>query len=244
MISKIDTRGLITRSLSAYSPIHVRDNEALGRLKVRTRTFENGSYIFREGLSYSDYAFAISGHSFRQKQTVDGYRQIVSLIIPGDIINLENRFVNNLDHNVVCAEQSIVVYVSKTEFDTVVDSCPSIQLALNLKMLSESRQLREWLLNIGGRSARVRVAHFLNEFAARTKLRGLSDGLRFALPMSQEQIGDSVGVTPVHVSRSIRALVGNRLINHKNRQYEIVDSAGFREAGEFSDNFINVHNVI
>lgn len=238
MISDIDTRGLIEKSLSTYSPILPLDNDALGRLKVRTRIFDPGSYIFREGLLSSDYAFSISGHSFRQKQTVSGYRQIVSLIIPGDLVNPENRFQSQLDHNVICAEQTIIAYVKTIDFNTLLSFHPSIDRALNLLMVEELRQLREWLLNIGGRSARIRVAHFLNEFAARTKLRGLSDGLRFALPMSQEQIGDSVGITPVHVNRSIKSLVDSGFIKHKNRKYEIVDPVGFREAGEFSEYFI------
>ncbi|TCP97857.1 CRP-like cAMP-binding protein [Sphingomonas sp. PP-F2F-A104-K0414] len=242
MISEIDPRGLIAKNLSAHSQIQVSDDEALGRLKARTRTFESGSYVFREGLPFSEYAFVISGYLFRQKQTSDGHRQIVSLIIPGDIVNPENRFVNNLDYNVVCAERSSIGYVQKFEFESLTDSHPYIRLALDLVTTAESRQLREWLLNIGGHSARTRVAHFLNEFAARTRLRGLNDGLRFYLPMSQEQIGDAVGITPVHVNRAIRSLVESDLINHTNREYEIVDLNGFRQAGQFSERFLTVNN--
>ena len=99
MISDIDPLGLIAKNLSAHSQIQVFDDGALGRLKARTRTFDSGSYVFREGLPISEYAFVISGYLFRQKQTSDGHRQIVSLIIPGDIVNPENRFVNNLDHD-------------------------------------------------------------------------------------------------------------------------------------------------
>jgi len=243
LISEIDPRGLIAKSLSEHSKIQVFDNEALGRLKARTRNFEAGSYVFREGVPFSEYVFVISGYLFRQKQTVDGYRQIVSLIIPGDIVNPENRFVNNLDYNVVCAEKSSIGYVQKSEFESLIDSHPSIRLAVDLTTTAESRQLREWMLNIGGRSARTRVAHFLNEFAARTKLRGLSDGLHFSLPMSQEQIGNSVGITPVHVNRAIRSLVESGLINHTNRKYEIVDINGLRQAGQFSEKFLSVSNL-
>jgi CRP-like cAMP-binding protein len=243
LISEIDPRGLIAKSLSEHSPIQDSENEAVGRLKARTRTFDSGSYVFREGLSFSEYVFVISGYLFRQKQNSDGHRQIVSLIIPGDIVNPENRFVNNLDYNVVCAEKSSIAYVQKSEFELLIDFHPSIRLALNLRTIAESRQLREWLLNVGGSSARTRVAHFLNEFAARTKSRGLSDGLRFSLPMSQEQIGDSVGITPVHVNRAIRSLVESGLINHTNRKYEIVDLSGFRQAGQFSERFLSVDNL-
>lgn len=238
MISEIDPRGLFAKNLLAHSQIQVFDDGALGRLKARTRTFDSGSYVFREGLPISEYAFVISGYLFRQKQTSDGYRQIVSLIIPGDIVNPEIRFVNNLDHNVVCAERSSIGYVQKSEFEALMDSHSYIRLALDLITTAESRQLREWLLNIGGRSARTRVAHFLNEFAARTRLRGLNDGLRFYLPISQEQIGDAVGITPVHVNRAIRSLVESELINHTNREYKIVDINGFRQAGQFSERFL------
>lgn len=242
MISEIDPRGLIAKNLSSHSQIQVFDDEALGLLKARTRTFESGSYVFREGLPFSEYAFLISGYLFRQKQTSDGHRQIVSLIIPGDIVNPENRFVNNLDYNVVCAEKSSIGYVQKFEFESFMDSHSYIRLALDLITTAESRQLREWLLNIGGRSARTRVAHFLNEFAARTRLRGLNDGLRFCLPMSQEQIGDAVGITPVHVNRAIRSLVESDLINHKNREYKIIDINGFKQACQFSERFLTVNN--
>jgi CRP-like cAMP-binding protein len=144
---------------------------------------------------------------------------------------------------VVCTEKSIIAFVQKSEFESLIDSHPSIRLALDIITTAESRQLREWLLNISARSARTRVAHFLNEFAARTKLRGLSDGLRFSLPMSQEQIGESVGITPVHVNRSIRSLVESDLIKHNNRRYEIVDLNAFRQAGQFTERFLLVDDL-
>lgn len=243
MISELDPRGLIAKSLSTHSRTQLDDNEALGRLKARNRIFDSGTYVFREGLSFSEYAFVASGYLLRQKLTLDGYKQITSLVIPGDIINPENRFVNNLDHNVVCAEKASIVYVNKSEFESLIYSHPSIRLALDLIAIAESRQLREWLLNIGGRSAKARVAHFLNEFAVRTKLRGLSNGVQFSLPLSQEQIGDSVGITPVHVNRAIKSLVESGLIIHKNRSYEIVDIDSFKKAGQFSESFLRASDL-
>ncbi|RMB26269.1 CRP-like cAMP-binding protein [Sphingomonas sp. PP-F2F-G114-C0414] len=241
--SSLNNIGLTIAGLSAYSAITNEDIEALMALRIKTRIFETGSYIFREGILNSDYAFSISGYSFRQKQTIGGYRQILSMIIPGDIINPENRYVSSLDYNVQCASRSLVAYASRSDFDTLLNVCGSVSLAMSLSSVADSRQLREWILNISGRSARTRVAHFLNEFAFRTKARGIGDGISFELPMSQEQIGDSVGITPAHVNRALRSFTEDGLIEQSIRSYRIINADRFRYVGEFTEGYIFGSNL-
>jgi CRP-like cAMP-binding protein len=76
---------------------------------------------------------------------------------------------------------------------------------------------REWIMNIGRRNARTRVAHLLCEFAARLDAQGAAPGQPYKLPMSQTQLGDALGLTAVHVNRTIKGLVKDGLVTQDHR---------------------------
>jgi CRP-like cAMP-binding protein len=76
---------------------------------------------------------------------------------------------------------------------------------------------REWIMNIGRRNARTRVAHLLCEFAARLDAQGAAPGQPYKLPMSQAQLGDALGLTAVHVNRTIKGLIKDGLVTQDHR---------------------------
>ena len=131
-----------------------------------------------------------------------------------------------------------VIYISMPHLNECIDRFPNVGLALDMCLLAEVRRLREWLLNIGGRDGQSRVANFINEFASRTKLRGISDGISFDMPISQELIGNAVGMTAVHVNRILKRLVADNLIQYKDRGYKILDLHRFQDVGQFTGNYI------
>lgn len=81
-----------------------------------------------------------------------------------------------------------------------------------LDTLVDGSIFREWVTNVGRRDARTRIAHLLCEFSLRLKLAGLGEQGAYELPMSQEQVADATGLTPVHVNRTIKGLENDGLI--------------------------------
>jgi hypothetical protein len=107
--------------------------------------------------------------------------------------------------------------------------------------LVDASVFREWVLNIGQRDAKSRVAHMLCEFAIRREAAGLGSPERFDLPMSQEQVGDATGLTSVHVNRMRRALGEDGVIDRNKRDVRITDWKRLRDIAGFDPMYL--HNV-
>ena len=99
----------------------------------------------------------------------------------------------------------------------------------------------EHLVNIGRRKAAGRVAHLLLELGERLKLVGLGDDGGYACPLTQEELADAVGLTPIHINRVLRQLRERGLATLSHRQLVIHDLAGLRELAEFNIGFLD-HN--
>lgn len=103
----------------------------------------------------------------------------------------------------------------------------------------EASIFREWLLNVGRRDARERVAHLLCEISARLEATGLAREFTYELPMTQEQIGDALGLTAVHINRVLKALEKDNLIKRQKREVAIADWQRLRRAADFNLRYLH-----
>lgn len=204
--------------LLVHSPIPDEDHRSLESLPIDERLFEPGSFIIREGDFPREILILMSGFCIRHKISKDGYRQIVGVNIPGDIINLQNLCLDESDHNVQMLTRSIVAAVLKDKVRILLNSRVAIGAAFLAASLVESSIYREWILNNGRRDSRTRIGHLLCELAVRLEVGGMGSGQAYDLPMTQEQLGDAVGITAVHVNRSLKALARDGLINQVGRR--------------------------
>ena len=109
--------------------------------------------------------------------------------------------------------------------------------------LVESSIHREWLLNVGRRNARSRLAHLLCEFSVRFQKSTIADAMAYELPMTQEQLGDALGLTPVHVNRVLKSLETDGLIARKKRQVSVIDWPRLRDAAEFNERYLHLGQI-
>ena len=106
--------------------------------------------------------------------------------------------------------------------------------------LIDASIFREWILNIGQRGAKARVAHVLCEFARRVELAGLGDAAGYQFPMTQEQLGDATGLTTVHINRTLKVLDAEGLIKRKRRLIQIPNWQLLREVAGFSELYLHL----
>lgn len=116
---------------------------------------------------------------------------------------------------------------------------PAIGKLLWTESLIEASLFREWIVNIGRRDARSRTAHLLCELALRREIAGLGPRAGFALPMTQEQLGDALGLTAVHVNRTLKTLQAETLIRRSKRAVMIADWDGLSAVGDFTSNYLH-----
>jgi CRP-like cAMP-binding protein len=231
---------LFVRKLSLHGPLAAEDRAAILALPVTLRTLDPQSYTVREGDAPTLCCILISGFAYRQKLTGDGSRQIVSLHIPGDPLDLQNLFLDIADHNVQTLTRAELAFIPREAIKVLVRSYPAIAHAIFVTILIEASTFREWVLNVGRRGSRARLAHLLCEFAARMEAQGLADHYGYELPMSQEQLADALGLTPVHVNRTLKALEADGLIRRDKRFVSFPDWKRMRDFADFSARYLHL----
>src|SRR4051812_38995244 len=231
---------LFQRSLEAYGFLSNEDISALHELPVRVRTLEPSTYLTREGDPPDLCGVLMSGFAFRQKHTGDGLRQIVALHIPGDAVDLQHLFLDVADHSVQMLTRGEVAFIPRKELRELYRTRRNIAHAMVAQILIEASVFREWVLNVGRRDARSRLAHVLCEFAIRMQKRGLADGEGFELPVTQEQLADILGLTTVHVARTLKSLQSSGLISRNRRAVRFPNWERLREVADFNPRYLHV----
>jgi len=217
--------------------------DAILSLPFVVRDFAAGQHILREGDRALQSSFVISGFVFRHKIVGDGGRQIVAIHLMGDFIDLQHIMLDHADHNIQSLTPSTLVQFPSDQLLALSYRHPEIGKALWLETLIEAATFREWVVNVGRRDARARTAHLLCELAARREAAGLGPRGSYELPMSQEQLGDALGLTSVHVNRTLKGLEAEGLIQHSKRAVTVADWRGLQRAGDFSPHYLHLHDL-
>src|SRR5258708_7838156 len=226
--------------LGSRAELGASDRDAILALPHHLRTVEPSAYLVRMGERRRTCPVLIEGLAFRQKTTSEGARQIVSLQVPGDLIDLPNLFLNMSDHNVQALTRVTVAEIPIAALQQLALNHPTIAKAMWIDSLIDASIAREWIVNVGRRDARSAIAHVLCEFGTRLKNVGLADNGVYELPMNQEQLGDVVGLTPVHVNRTLQALAVDGLIRRDKRHITVLDWEALRSAGDFSTLYLHL----
>jgi CRP-like cAMP-binding protein len=231
MIHKLSTRG----------PLDASDRAAIMALPYSRRSYEAPAYLIREGEpAKAICAFVIAGLAIRQKHTASGSRQIVSIHMEGDFLDLQHMFLNRADHNVQALTRLDVAEIDRTALQRLILERPAIGRAMWIDALVDALIFREWVVNVGQRDGRARIAHLLCEFALRLKAAGVPTRDGYVLPMTQEQIGDAVGLTSVHVNRMLKALSEDGLIRRDKRHIRFDSWQKLSTVGDFSALYLHL----
>ena len=227
------------RKLERRARLSEEDREALLALPHQLRRLASGAHIVRDG-DRPDFCCALlSGFAFRHKITGEGGRQVIALHIAGDFVDLQNGLLPVADHNVQMLTDGEVAAVPKDAIRELALARPGVGVALWVDTLVDSSIFREWVVNVGRRDSRTRVAHILCEFSLRLAEAGLAEDHRYELPMTQEQLADAVGLTSVHVNRVLRQLGEEGLISRNRRSIVIEDWARMRNVGDFNARYLH-----
>ena len=230
---------LLLRKIRTHHPLSRDSEAAILALPFKLRTLDAQAYLLREGDRPDRCAVLLSGFAFRHKLTGHGARQIMAIHIPGEALDFQNMFLSESDHNVQMLTRGQVAEISREPLERLVLDNPEIGRAVMIFTLVEASIFREWVLNIGRRDARSRIAHLLCEFAYRMQALGLDTESVHELPMTQEQLADATGLTAVHVNRVLQALQRDGLIERERRIIRFVDWERLREAADFNARYLH-----
>ena len=230
----------LLRALQVHAELGAADRQAILELPVKTRTLEPSSYILREGDLPEQCAILVTGFAYRQKLTGDGARQIIALHIPGEPLDFQHLFLNVADHSIQMLTRGEVAFIPRKAIQDLVRTHAAIANAIVSNILVDSSISREWVLNVGRRDARSRLAHLLCEFAIRMDAYGLAGGDSYELPITQEQLADATGLTTVHVNRTLKGLEASGLIARNKRNISFPQWQRLREVGDFNQRYLHL----
>jgi CRP-like cAMP-binding protein len=222
--------------------LSAEDRHAFASLPWTRREVSRDAYLAREGEPTKVCSLLLYGLAFRQKLLSDGSRQIISFHIAGELLDVQNCALDVADHNVQALTRCIVLTVRKDELLRLMDERSAIRHGIWIDSLVDSSIFREWVVNVGRRHARERVAHLLCELAARLKAAGLGDGPTYDFPITQEQIADATGMTAVHTNRTLQSLRKSGLIRLSSSKLTIIDWRALAEVGDFGERYL--HNAV
>lgn len=233
----------MVRKLAYWGEFDAADEQALLDLPHKTKRLERHGYIVREREKTTHSCLLLSGFAIRYKIVAGGARQIVAVHMKGDMVDLQNSFLGVADHSVQVLTESEVAFIPRDAIKKLALERPRVGIAMWFDTLVDGSVFREWIANVGRRDAHMRIAHLLCEFSLRLKVAGLGEATEYELPMTQEQIADCTGLTPVHVNRTLKTLEAEKLITRRNtRTVTIGDWKKLAEAGDFDSTYLHLHD--
>ena len=230
----------LVRKLLLHARLGEEDQKAILELPHVLKEVEGGRYIVREGDKPTHSCLLVSGFVIRHKLVEGGGRQIVNIHVAGDMCDLQNTLLATADHNVQTLTPSRVAFIPREALVDLSFTRPAVGKALWLETLVEASITREWVANVGRRDARARVAHLLCEFAYRLNAVGIGEECNFQLPMTQEQLADTTGLTPVHVNRTLKALDAEGLTTRALRSIKINNWKRMAQVADFRSTYLHL----
>jgi CRP-like cAMP-binding protein len=228
------------RRLETRVKLDAEDRAAIHALPVTNRILESAAYMVREGETVEACIILLSGFAYRHKVTGDGQRQIVAVHMPGEFLDLQNSLLGMADHNVQALTRCEVATVPVAALRKLADDRPMVSRGMWIDTLIDAAIFREWIVNVGRRDSITRISHLLCELALRLEVVGLARNRRYDLPMTQEQLADCTGLTPVHVNRVLKELGRQGLLRRDRRTVEIVDWDRLRQIGDFNTRYLHL----
>jgi CRP-like cAMP-binding protein len=223
------------KRMKALSELDAQDVALLGKLSENVRVHDTHDSVVKAGDPVDQMFVVLDGLICEYRLLPDGRRQILAYLLPGDMTDPRQLLMPRWDH-ALCALWPARIAVIGASGVQEMQGRPGIMRAASRYALLKQAIAREWLVNVGNRSAFERASHLLCELHLRLKVVGLaSDGL-FALPLTQSDLADTLALSAVHVNRTLMELRRSGLLTMQSRQVTIHDleglmvAAGFREA--------------
>jgi CRP-like cAMP-binding protein len=229
--------------LSLRDELSAQEQAALRGLPEMIREVPSDKTIIRAGDLLNESTLLIEGLMCRYKDLKNGARQISELHVAGDFVDLHSFTLKRLDHNIMTLTRCRVAVVPHARLKRITEEFPHLTRVLWLSTNLDAAIHREWVLSLGRRTALARLAHFFCELHVRLGLVGLTDGLCFRLDLTQLDIAECLGLTSIHVNRTLKVLREQDLVEVRDGMVEIRDLKGLRRVAEFTDGYLSLERL-
>jgi len=230
-----------TKKMEMFTAFTVEERRRLDELVTARRvTYGPREDIIVDGAHSADCHVVLSGLACRYKLLRDGRRQIMAFLIPGDLCDAEIFILKVMDHGVAAMTPTTTALVSGAAMKDMLRETSRLGEALWWGTMTDLAVLRERIIDHGRRNARERIAHLLYEMLVRYRMVGLAGDDSFDFPITQTDLADATGLTPVHANRTLRKLRADGLIEKNGRVIKVIDPEGLKKVAQFNGEYLHL----
>ncbi|HKK31039.1 MAG TPA: Crp/Fnr family transcriptional regulator [Alphaproteobacteria bacterium] len=228
--------------LERFTHFSQQDNDLIARLCTdRVREFAAGTDIVSERADAKFINIMLDGWAWRCRYLEDGRRQILALLLAGDVFDLHNLVLRRADHTVHAVTAVTIAQIPVEPIREIICSNSRLGLALQWQEATNIAIQREWTVNLGQRDAFERIAHLLCEVFVRLRLIGQVRGDSCDWPLTQSDLADIAGISAVHVNRVLRDIRLANLADIKGRVLTIPNLERLMEASQFDLTYLHLY---
>lgn len=225
--------------LNGFAKLSAQEVSALAAATSAPQDHAARKDLIREGDRPGPVFVVLEGWACRYKILPNGARQILAYLMPGDSCDLHVALLAEMDHSIQTVTAARIATIDRVEMDRIMDKHRGIAKAMYLGQLIDEGTMRAWITSMGRRSSIERVAHLMCELYLRARNVGLTLEPRFALPLPQAMLADSLGMTPVHLNRVMRELRESGAMTLQRGSLMIEDPLKLVRIAGFDDSYLH-----
>ncbi len=229
----------LVRRLRTLEGITEEDLKEVGALPLTVRDYPAEQAVVRDGQRPTECCLIVDGFCARSKTIADGKRQILSIHIPGEIPDLMSLFLHVMDHDLSTLTACRLGFIQHETLRKLHRRRPNVAEMFWRDTLIDAAMFREWIVNVGQRPAPARLAHVIVELRERLKVIGRVTEDGFEMPLTQEQIGEALGVTAVHANRVIKQLRQEEIVDFHRGRVKVLSEQKLLELADFDDRYLH-----
>lgn len=231
----------LTMKLEQFTRLEQQDRERLEEiLSYPTETYAAGENILSEGKKVHQVHLVLRGLAARAKTLRNGKRQIMALLIPGDLCDIEVFVLQAMDHDIVAISETTCALIPAQTMEAWLTEGSGLTRALWWSTMLDSAILREWIVDHGSRDAREQIAHLCYELLVRYRVIGEGADNMFPFPLTQRQIAEATGMTSVHVNRVLKELRERGVVEIRGKTMTVVDPKRLRQMADYEPGYLHL----
>src|SRR5450631_762880 len=231
---------LLLRKLANFTALPEEESQAVADCCGDVREVGAREDVISQGDRTGGVKLLLDGFACRYKVLEDGRRQIVAYFVPGDLCDLRVFILKRMDHSIGAIAPSRVATIAPDDMLKLMHTFPALTRALWWSTLVEEAIAREWIVNVGQRNALERMAHLFCELLYRFRAVGLNQGNSCTLPLTQVELAETLGLSSVHVNRTLQQLRRRNLITLEGGTLAIQDLAALEEISFFNPDYLHL----
>lgn len=205
---------------------------------AETRKAPKDLVLIRSGEELNSSIVLLDGWMARGKDLAGGERQVTELHVAGDFADLHGFMLKRLDHDVMTLSDCIIGVVPHERLQKITEKYPRLARIFWFSTSVDGAITRELALSLGQRSAISRMAHLFCELHMRLDIVGKARPDGFEFPLTQRELSECLGLTVVHVNRTLQELRRRNLLELENRQLTILDPRGLKGLAQFDPSYL------